>query len=280
VVDALLLLLIACMWGSSFVLFKLLVPSLGFAVVASCRLLIGGGLLWCLCAWQQQPLQLRARWRVFTIVGVVNTLLPFVLFGVAAMHVPVAYSAVGNATAALWSAGLMSRMGEPLTLRRGVGLALGLVGVVVVAVAGGAPWTWPSMLGLLAGVGAALGYAIAGIYMRRHAQDIPPMVVGAGSQLCAAVVSLLLVPLFPPTSTSMTMLPTLVVHGVWCTALPYALFFPLQRRIGSTKALTVTFLMPVIAVALAWWWLDEPISVGAAVGGLVVCSGTALVLRK
>jgi drug/metabolite transporter (DMT)-like permease len=271
---------IALMWGSSFIVFKLVVPSLGFATVVVSRLLIGGLFLWAMMRWRGERFA-SADVRHYTVVGVINSALPFCLFGVAAMHVPVAYSAVGNATASLWSALLGITIGERLSGRRWLGLLLGITGVSMVAIAGGAPVTTASMWGLLAGVTAAACYGIAGLYLRQRASHIPSFTIGAGSQLVGAMCALPLLWLFPPSGAVTAELGGyLLVQGLWCTGLPYALFFPLLRRIGTTRALTVTFLIPVVAIALAALRLGEAITPGALVGCLVVCSGTVLVLRK
>jgi drug/metabolite transporter (DMT)-like permease len=279
-IDLITLGVIALMWGSSFIVFKLLVPVLGFATVAATRLLIGGVFLWLIMRWHGERFD-RRDLRHYVIVGVINSLVPFTLFGLAAMHVPVAYSAVGNATASLWSAVLGITVGERLSKRSWLGLALGIIGVSMVAIAGGAPLTPASMWGLLAGVAAAGCYGVAGLYLRRQASHIPAYTIGAGSQLAAVLCALPLVALFPPAGPMTTELGGyLLIQGLWCTGLPYALFFPLLRRIGTTRALTVTFLIPVVAIVLAALHLHEAITLGALAGCLIVCSGTALVLRR
>ena len=66
------------------------------------------------------------------------------------------------------------------------------------------------------------------------------------------------------------------VLGVACTSLAFVLYFRLIARVGPTKAITVTFLIPVFAVVFGAILLDEPISVSMIVGGLVILLGTGL----
>ena len=66
------------------------------------------------------------------------------------------------------------------------------------------------------------------------------------------------------------------VLGVVCTAAAFVLYFRLIKAIGPSRAITVTFLIPVFAVIFAAVFVDEPISASMIGGGLVVVLGTAL----
>jgi drug/metabolite transporter (DMT)-like permease len=73
---------------------------------------------------------------------------------------------------------------------------------------------------------------------------------------------------------------SLVLLGVVCTALALALFFALIREVGPQRALVITFLNPAVAVLLGVLLLDEPLTLGIAIGLPLVIAGCALATRR
>ena len=59
-----------------------------------------------------------------------------------------------------------------------------------------------------------------------------------------------------------------------------ALFFALIREVGPQRALVITFLNPAVAVLLGVLLLDEPFTLGLAVGLPVVVLGCVLATRR
>jgi drug/metabolite transporter (DMT)-like permease len=72
----------------------------------------------------------------------------------------------------------------------------------------------------------------------------------------------------------------LVVLGVVCTAAALALFFALIREAGPQRALVITFVNPAVAVGLGVLLLDEPFTLGLAVGLPLVLLGCVLATRR
>jgi drug/metabolite transporter (DMT)-like permease len=138
------------------------------------------------------------------------------------------------------------------------------------------------MLGVLAGLAGAICYGYAAIYARTKTTAIPPLAAATGSQLGAALALLpLAVPDMPHAVTAATAGATVavVVLGVACTAVAYALFFHLISTEGANKAITVTLVAPVTAALWAWLLLDEPITAGTVAGIALVACATALALE-
>jgi drug/metabolite transporter (DMT)-like permease len=73
---------------------------------------------------------------------------------------------------------------------------------------------------------------------------------------------------------------SMVVLGVVCTALALALFFALIREVGPQRALVITFLNPAVAVLLGVLLLDEPFTLGLAIGLPVILAGCVLATRR
>lgn len=279
--DIVTLLALAAMWGISFMFMRVIAPAIGWAWAADLRVAIGGALIAAILWRRKQPLYLQRDAQHFLIIGLINSAIPFALFAVAALYIPAAYSAIGNATAPLWSALLgiaIARRGPGTT--KSIGLGLGLAGVAVTTGAGTLSVGWITLLAFGGTLLAALLYAIAGQYMKTRAAHIEPMALGCGSQLAAAVWLLPALPFATPASVewNATLIACIAGSGIVSTGLPYVLYFPLMRRIGITRAMTVTFLVPCFAIFWAWLFLAETISVGTLAGIATVLLGVYLAL--
>ena len=127
-----LLIVLAALWGGSFVFMRVAVVALGPIPLAFARVTLAAATLLALAIAQRKVLDLRSRWREFAVVGVVNSALPFVLFCYAEQYITASAAAILNATspffgsiaAAIWLA-------ETLTLRKVAGMAIGFTGVAV-----------------------------------------------------------------------------------------------------------------------------------------------------
>jgi drug/metabolite transporter (DMT)-like permease len=135
--------------------------------------------------------------------------------------------------------------------------------------------------GILAGIAAAVCYGFAAIYTRMKASRVAPLAVAAASQIMA---SLALLPVTLPSlpqalaHAQPSSVLAVVILGIVCTALAYALFFHLIAAEGPGKAVMVTFLVPAAASVWAWLILREPITAGTVIGLAIVLSATALAL--
>jgi drug/metabolite transporter (DMT)-like permease len=279
--DVSVLLALAAMWGIRFMFMRVVAPAIGWAWAADLRVAIGAALIGTILLFQRQPLHLARDWHHYALIGLINSAVPFALFAVAALHIPAAYSAIGNATAPLWGAMLALALGtEAVTRRKAAGLLLGLVGVAITSGAGTVGLTATTIAAFVGTLVAALLYAIAGIWMKTRARHIEPMALGCGSQLAATLWLLPALPFATPAQVDWS--PVLVLciigSGVISTGLPYVLYFPLMRRIGVTRAMTVTFLVPCFAIAWAWLLLGERVGIGTIAGVVLVLAGVKLAL--
>ena len=82
--------------------------------------------------------------------------------------------------------------------------------------------------------------------------------------------------LWPQASPSSDAWTMAVLLGVLCTAIAFLLYFRLIANVGPTKAITVTFLVPVFAVLFGALFIDEELTVSMITGGAVIMLGTAL----
>lgn len=276
------LVLLATLWGGSFLLYRVVAPVFGAVLSAEARVAIAALVL---LAWHgiaRVPFDWRSHRREMTVVGLFNSALPFALFGFAAHALPAAYLAILNATSPLFGA-LIARvwLGEALEGRRLTGIVTGLTGVAALVGLGPVPVDAKTLLAAAACLVAAASYGFAGNYTRRLAGAVPPASMATGSQVTAAIVLLPLLPFGPMPSppTTATVCATLIL-GIGCTSIAYLLYFRLIRDIGATRALTVTFLVPLFATGWAWIVLDEAPTWRMAIGAALVIAATSLIIGK
>jgi drug/metabolite transporter (DMT)-like permease len=161
-----------------------------------------------------------------------------------------------------------------------VGVVVGLVGVGVLARYGTVAVD-AAVLGAFAlAFTAASLYAFCALYIRRRHAGTDPLVLAGSSQLGAAVV---LAPLgiaaMPAAMPPLPVVLSLLALGIVCTGLAYALYFRLLSDIGSEKAVTNTFLVPVFAQLWGAIFLGEHLTLAGAIGFALVLIAIALVLE-
>jgi drug/metabolite transporter (DMT)-like permease len=275
------LLLLGAIWGTSFMLMRVAAPELGPMLTTLLRALLGGAALYLFARSRGVMFEWRRNAWTYLVIGLFNTAVPFALFAWSALHIPSSYMATMNSLAPIFTSlfGILL-LAEKLTARRAGACVLGMCGVAVLVGVGPTTVTVWTVLGVLAGMAAAVCYGFAATWTRMRAAAIPSLATATGSQLMAALVLLPFgMPALPAlASASPAALVSAAVLGVLCTGLAYALFFHLIAEEGASKAITVTFLVPATASIWAWLFLSEPITLGTVAGIAVVLCATALAL--
>ena len=279
--DIVRLVALAAIWGASFIFLRALAPVLGPVVTAAARVVIAGVALVGYFRLAGFDAGLRRYWREFAIVGLVNSALPFLLFAFAAVHIPASYSVILNTATPLFAAILATLwLDEPMTMWRAAGLAGGAAGVALVTGAG--PVVPDAMFGwaIAACLCAALCYALAGIYIKRHAGGAKPMAIAGWSQMFAGAALLPLTPFAPvPGTVTAGVIANVLGLALLCSAVAYLLYYRLIVDVGPTRAMTVTFLMPLFGMVWSVLFLDETVTLPMIAGCALIVGGTALVVR-
>lgn len=273
---------LAAIWGASFLFMKIGAAEFGALPTAALRVGIAALFLLPLVLLRGQGALLVRHWRALLAVGMVNSAIPFALFSFALLWIPTGLTAIINATVPMFGA-LVAWIwfGERLTRSQTLGLVLGFTGVALLVFgrggmagpAGGAS----GVLALLACVMACVSYGVAASATRRYLSGVPALVSAAGSQLGATAA--LLLPalwLWPAATPSAAAWSALLAVGVLCTGVAYILFFRLLERAGPTRALAVTFVIPVFALGYGVAFLGEKLSWWMLGCGVVIVLGTAL----
>jgi drug/metabolite transporter (DMT)-like permease len=274
--------LLSAIWGSSFLFMRLAVLDFGPLPTAGVRVAVAALVLLPLVWTRGQLSLLLPNWQQVFIMGVLNSAIPFACYTFALQAISTGLSAILNATTPLFGAlvawaWLRDRPGGI----RVAGLLLGFAGVAALAwdkasfqpnASGVAP-AWAVLACLL----ATLCYGIAANFARRHMQGVPPLVSATGSQLGAtAALALPTLWLWPTATPGPNAWAAVTVAGVLCTGIAYILYFRLITQAGPTKALAVTFMVPVFAVVFGAVFLGEALTGWMALCGAVIVLGTGM----
>ena len=272
------LVLLAAIWGSSFLFMRISAPVLGPGLLIEYRVAFAALFLFLVGLVLKKKLQLAEHWKHYFILGFFNSAFPFLLFAYAASTLTASVLSVLNATAPMWGAligALWSR--QAIALKKIVGLVLGTCGVALL-VGFDAVTTKPGAgLAIGAALVAAISYSVASAYAK-EAKSVEPFANAHGSMWAATVMALpamLLIPARGPATPGI--LGAALALGVMCTGVAYILYFKLIEDVGTTSALTVTFLNPLFGILWGALFLGEVVGWYTIAGAAIVITGTALV---
>lgn len=277
---------VACMWGSTFLWVGIATKATSPLVVVETRLVVGAVIIGLIVRATSDRMTHRvADLRPWLLRGATLSILmavvPFLLLALALRGVTSGTAAILNATAPLWAAAYLfafARAGRrsDATLPRGgpAGLLLGALGVAVCVGAGPSGSIGQQFLVLL----CAVTYSAAGVYAQRVFRDAPANAAALMSTAIGAVIAL---PLgvagwvaHPPSTAALL---AAAAAGAFSNGIAYMAYFALIRRIGVARSLSVTYVMPVVALMLGVAFLGESIGVREVAGLLLVLVGVAAV---
>jgi drug/metabolite transporter (DMT)-like permease len=263
-------------WGTPYLFIKLAVDDGVSPIFVSWgRVVIGAAILLAL-AWRAGVLR-GLRWRWMAVLALVEIVFPFPLIAAGEQRVSSSLAAIVIACVPLIVAVIALRFdpAERASGRRLVGLVVGLAGVVALVgidVAGHGRE--------LVGVGfliiAAIGYAIGPMVIKSRLGGLDPRASMGGSLALAALALTPFALASPGRAPSTEALVAIVVLGVVCTALAFVLFSVLIAEAGPGRATVITYVNPVVALALGIVALGERPGAGALLGLALILAGSWL----
>jgi drug/metabolite transporter (DMT)-like permease len=284
------LLLLAAIWGASFLFLRVATPAVGALGVAACRVVGSALLLMPLVLWRGEGASLRRHAPHLVGAALLSCILPFLGLGQASRNLSASLLSILNATTPMWGA-LVGWLwaGERLSPLRVVGLALGFAGVAVLA-ADGAQLDAPGAHGaVLLALGATLMYAFSVHYNKRYLAALSPLANSAGTLAMSGALLMLPALWLGPqpalaasgpspawTAIPLPALQALLALTLVCTGLAYFMFYGLMERIGGSRALTVTFLIPVFGMLWGALFLHEQVTPAMLLSTGIVLLGTWL----
>jgi drug/metabolite transporter (DMT)-like permease len=276
------LVLLASIWGMSFLFIKVCDGSLAPLQVALGRNILGAVILLLILATRREGLPREKRvWLHLSVVALLFNVIPFVLFAYGETRTTSVLAGIWNATTPLFTlplAVLVIPAFRP-SRRQVTGAVIGFLGVLIVL------GVWQgfggsAFIGNLACLGAAACYGLAFPYTRRNLSGrSESTTVLATSQLLCGIVMLAVVTPFvtsAPTSMPLNVIGSLLALGMLGTGIAYILNYSIIRDAGPASASTVTYLVPLVSTAVGVALLGEPLTWYEPVGALVVIAGVAV----
>ena len=276
------LLLLAALWGASYLFIKVAVEDIPPAPMMAVRTLLAAAVLLSYLAWRmgwtRAVADLRAAWRHCAVLGVLNAAVPFWLVAWGEQHIDSGLAAVVQASVPIFNALILLRVipHERLNGTRALGLAIGIVGVAVVTgihPSGG----WWTIAGALAVVASSLSYASGAVYGQLAVSGTAGPVLAAGSMLVGGLILLPFALFQLPSSTpDLEATASLLALTLLGTALAQLVLFRMLALHGSARLSLVTYLMPGFALVYGALILDEELTVWTLGGLALILGGVAL----
>jgi drug/metabolite transporter (DMT)-like permease len=279
-------LLLGLVWGSSFFWIKIAVQEIGPFTLVAYRLLFGAlGLLGFVVFRRPDAPAGRQEWLAMGLLGLTNTAIPFVLISWGEQFIDSGVASILNSTVPLFTMLIahLFLLDERITRGKVLGLLVGFGGVVLLFsqdVAGGLAVN--SLLGQAAVLVAALMYAGSSVFARRFLRQVSPILqafitVTVADVLVWIAAPLVESPLEVPAGTLIWI--SIIWLGILGSCVAYLLYFYLIQEVGSTRATLVTYVLPVVGVALGVIFLNEQLNVQLAAGTILVVAGVWVVNR-
>jgi len=223
--------------------------------------------------------KIRTKSRSFLVLGFLNAAVPFSLISAAEIHLTASLAAILNSTTVMFTAIVATVwMGDVLTVRKAIGIVLGIAGVTVLVGWDPLPLNGGVLLAVAAMLIASLSYALGATYAKRSFSGIPPHGMAIG-QLGGAVV--LLAPLaalrIPEEAPSLIVVISMLGLALLSTAVAYLIYFRLIENVGPTSTVTVTLLVPVFGLLFGVLLLDEPFGPGTLAGLGIILTSVVLI---
>ena len=276
--------LLGLIWGSSFAWIKIALEEIPPATLVAWRMTLGAvGMVALLVVFRIAMPRTVREWLPLVVLGAVNAAIPIFLISWGEQFVDSGTAAVLNSLVPIFSliiAGVALRT-EPVTALRVGGLVLGFLGAALLASRELELRADSSgLIGALAVVLAAVSYAAGASYSRYRIGRTHRYVVAGGTLIFAAldmwVLALIadggvIVPTGAATILAVAWL------GILGSFLAYVLYFFLIEHLGATLASMVTYMFPVVGVAIGVLLLNERLDPRLLIGTVLVVMGIIIV---
>src|SRR5919202_4404043 len=273
-----LLLIVAGVWGGSFMLTAIAIRDLPVPVVALFRTGVGALVLLPVALRRGALAGLRAQLWAVLVLGVVQLAAPFLLLGYGQRSVPSGLAGILVSSTPLWTALLAVWIDQEERSRgRGlVGLGVGIVGVALLCglELSGSLDTLVGAAMLLLG---ALGYALGGFLGKHRVRGMTALGAITGAMVAGSVV---LAPLalatLPDHAPGLGPLAAAIALGAFSGGIGWLLYYTVLAASGPAKATVALYLVPAFAVVYGVVLLGELVTAAAIVGLALVVSGSWL----
>ena len=270
---------LAAVWGASFLFARVSSPEFGALPFAFLRVGIAAlalaPILFMANHWQL----LRENLILISSMALLNSGIPFILYGYTALYLDAGITSVLNATTPILTAVIAHYyLSNHLSRKQFIGLLIGVIGVFVL-MSEKISLSNTNLLPLIAPIGACLGYAISANVTKKKLSHIPPKLIAASSMLMSGLVLLpFAIVYWPQQAPSLIAWNSMIAVAIISTALAYLIYFHLLKEIGPSKAVSVTLIIPIFGILWGVLFLDERITFTVVAGTLIILIGAYLSL--
>jgi drug/metabolite transporter (DMT)-like permease len=273
-----LLLVLAAIWGASYLFIKVGLRDLDPELIAWARVALAALVLVPIAASRGAFRGLGAALPLLTLLAAIQAAGPFLLIALGEQEISSSLAGILVASTPIFTALIAIRVDreERAEGMRLVGVAVGIVGVALVLGLdlGGSS---TALLGGLAIVLASLGYAIGGFIVKHGFPEVQPIGVAAGVMVASSVLLLPLAGLnLPARSPGVAEAASVIALGVVGTGIAFAIFYELMTTVGPARTWLVTYLAPAFAVVYGATLLSEKITVVTIAGLTLIVGGSYL----
>lgn len=280
------IILVMLLWAACFPLITAGIEFAPHLTFAALRAILAGLTLTALALALRRPLPKERRvWALIAIVGLGATSLGFLgMFHAAEFVSPGIATVIAN-TQPLLAAGLAGIvLNERLTARGKAGLALGFVGILVIA----SPQLFSDgqenyILGVAYIILAALGIMVSNVVIKRIAGKVDAL-MAMGLQMLIGSIPLVLGAwaMEEPTAIrwSFTFVAALLTLSLLGTALVYWLWFSVLAKTPLNKANAFSFLIPIFGLTMGALFYGETLGWPQLAGIALTILGVGLVMRN
>ena len=273
------LLLLAAIWGASFLFARVSAPEFGPITFTSIRIGIAALALLPILFMKNHWQILRENLGLISFIAVLNSALPFMLLAYTTLYLSAGVTSVLNSFVPIFS-GVIAHyyLKDYLSRKQSIGLAIGIIGVLIL-MSDKLAWGNNTILPLCAAFLSSLSYAVSANITKRKLSHVPPRLLAASSMFTAGI---LLIPFgimnWPEQMPGSTAWIAVIAVALLSTAFAYLIFFWLIREIGPTRTVSVTLIIPIFGILWGALFLNEAITLNIILGTLVILVGAYLSL--
>ncbi|MEL6566105.1 MAG: DMT family transporter [Pseudomonadota bacterium] len=279
------LLLLAVIWGGSFLSIRIALDEVGPLTSVAHRTVWAMLVLWAVVVAMRLPVPRDPRvWLAFLGMGILNNVIPFGLMAWGQLYIETGLTSILNAATAIFGVIVAALVfaDERITLRKGIGVTLGFLGVATAIGLDNFRNFDLRSLAQIAILGGTISYALAGAFARHFLGGLSPQVAAAGMLTGASVVTLPLAwSVEGPISLALQTDTILAIgyYAIIATAGAYLLYYRVLAMAGSGNLMLVTLLIAPVAITLGALVRHEALSPNAFIGfgllalGLIILDG-------
>ncbi len=270
-----LLVLLSVIWGGSYLFVGIAVKELSPLVIVMARVMLAAAALLPVHLILIGPLPTdRASWTAIVGLSILNNVIPFSLIVTGQTMIASGLASVINATSPLFGVGLLAVAGlEPLSLRKLVGIVIGIMGVAILK-GGTLLGDGSQSVGILLCLAAAASYGLGSLWAKQKLKGTAPMSMATGQLLCSSAIMGVIAFSFDDPSqllhASAESWGALLGLSLLATSFAYIIFFRVVARSGPANVLLVTMMIPVSAIAMGVTVLGETLEMREILGAIVI----------